>query len=629
MYLVVLVSCTLHLVAMFHVSSVSSALPFQKQTPSSTRWGANAAGAIVKTPSSTGNLQMSPFQKFPQNKFSTPRTTIPKLTTVKPQSTSSDPHVNAASQFFPPSHNRIPLNKSDRQGSVWSEWVDLPNPLIKNWHLLLKNVSYVNGVLNIHLPENSNKTVSGLKSLYSLRVVHTPLDMATCSTVETRTVTHVFPGWSKNAFLTNAGHFNINVLNPLFLYLFFVHNRLPDLKDESAVADHQLPLDNTLLLIKSDMMMSKAPVFLFDVVLRFASSYMHLVDYLAALPPGGTHCFDSIDVPLYDPVDHANPEKKNVPVSYGLWDTMHFSHKGRWGRLDFYKNFWRNVKRQIWQLYDIPVTVAQHLRGAALSHSSGDAVPAPHHGHHKQQQPQESKPKLAFMARPGSGSARYDGNINEVGSLLQKDFEVMVFGAEHYRWHAGNESLRFQQTHSTLLLVQQADIMLGQGGSNMQLALFLEEGKLVAEIKNYCPCCNEGGKNLANHNRLAFHMLRGTDVAVFNNKMPVRYTRPGLTKLSAELVAAWRANVESAQHESRQDSWPATCDFLWPHQDPSILARTSLLTRSNVSHCYLEQVPGLGWYQLGKHKNSNIAACYEPDVPYGTSVTYCMISGLC
>jgi len=88
------------------------------------------------------------------------------------------------------------------------------------------------------------------------------------------------------------------------------------------------------------------------------------------------------------------------------------------------------------------------------------------------------------MARHGGGS-RNDGNIGDLSSVLGQDFDVTVFGSGHYKWHARDEAQRFLQTRSTLLKVQEADIMLGQGGSNNQLALFMREGKMVVEMKNY------------------------------------------------------------------------------------------------------------------------------------------------
>jgi hypothetical protein len=303
---------------------------------------------------------------------------------------------------------------------------------------------------------------------------------------------------------------------------------------------------------------------------------------------------------------------------YGVWDTMYYSHKGRWGKHDFYYNFWRSVKKQIWQLYDLPIKMGLHL-GNISGNGSIDTPLA------------TSKPKLAFMARAGKNSWRYDGNVGDLERHMQQYFDVTVFTGAFYRWHPHNDSLRYELTRSTLLKVQDMDIMLGQGGSNMQLALFLQENKMNVEMKNYCPCCNEIGKNLANHNRLSFHTSFVRDVGTLSDKFtPVHYTPGGLSKLSRDILAAWHANVAAAQHESRLDSWPSTCDFLWPHQDADIVAKSSVLTRSNVSRCYLERVPTReGWYQLGKHKNSHISECYSDDVPPGTGVMLCMMSGLC
>jgi hypothetical protein len=520
---------------------------------------------------------------------------------------------------------------------VWSEWEDLPNPLIKNWHLKLRNVSYTDGVLNIHLPESSSKSITGLRSQYNLRIVHSPLQWKSCSTVEGRNVVHTYPGWSKNPFLTNAGHFNINILNPLFLYLFFVHNKLPGLTNDSMIPNNQLPLSNTLLLLKSEVRSdAKSPVFLFDVILRFASSYMHYDDYFGSIKPSTTHCFDSIDVPIFDLIDPLHPEKRPPKAVYGLWDTMHFSHAGRWGRKDFYYNFWRNVKKQIWQLYDIPVLLGFQQDSAAANVAANAGTGADASPTNSSSSSSNSisdtptRPKIAFMARSGSNSPRFDGNIKEVKSILQKDFDVTVFDQGFYRWHGMNDTLRFDLTRKTLLRVQATDIMLGQSGSNNQLALFMRENKMIVEIKNYLYCANEGGKALANHNRLAFHTIKATDLTFPPSKnTPLHYQPHLVTKLSGELLAAWSSIVRNDMPERLEDSWPARCDFLWPHQDPAILAKTALMTRSNVSRCYLEQVPGQGWYQLAKHKNSLAASCQKPEEKVGTVVIYCMLSGLC
>lgn len=518
--------------------------------------------------------------------------------------------------FYPSSHNKIKIENSTRHDRVWSEWVDLPNPLVNNWHVLLKNVSYSKGTLHIHLPPGSTKTVKDLKSLYKLQIVNTPLDMTSCTTVESRTVTHVFPGWLKNSFANNLGHFIINILNPMFIYLFFVHNKLPNLANQSLVPNNQLPLSNTLLLIKADVVMTKPPVFLFDVVLRFASSYMQHSDYFNDLQNGGIHCFDSIDVPIYDNIEFLHPERNEPILRYGIWDSMHFTHKGRWGNYDFYYNFWRNVKHQIWQLYD-------------MMPGNSTTIPLLHHTRIEHQRiSAKSKPKLSFAGRVGDGP-RSDGNLHEISAVFQKNFDVTIVGGAHYVWHEWNETMRFQRARRTLMLIQGSDILIGQSGSNNQLALFMMEGKIIVEIKNYNPCSNEAGKALANHNRLAFHAVRVLDVGLVPKNSRVMYTRAGLEKLSTELLLAWHANEEGFEHESRLDTWPSTCDFMWPHLDPKITAEVNVMTRSNVSRCYLEQVPGMGWYQLAKHKNSLAGDCHKDSVPYGVSLIYCMVHGVC
>lgn len=564
----------------------------------------------------------TPFQKHPERKV-VPRSTSPKPPVKPPSHQSFKPvvpdrvrrppipesHDNAI--YYPPSHNFSPPGKASLKGKVWSEWVDLPNPQINQWHLMLRNVSYKEGVLSIHLPEGSSRSTAGLKSHIKVQIVNTPLDLASCTTVERRSVTYAFLGHSLNPYITNFGHLLINVVNPLFRYLFFVRNQLHNLTDDRLIPDHQLPLANTLLLLNIATNLPKSPGFLFDVVLRFASSYIGDHAYFQTIDPGSTRCFDSIAVPLYDLVDPVHPGVPPKQKSYGIWDTMHFSHKGRWGKGDFYYNFWRSVKKQIWQLYDIPTADYGMDAGNLSSITMG-------------------KPQLGFTARSGAGSYRFDGNAKEVVDVLSKDFDVTKFDGGFYHWHAKDESLRYKVARSTLLKVKSMDIMIGQSGSNNQLALFMKEGRILVEIKNYAYCNNEAGKAVANHNRLSFYTLKVTDVAALGGKnSPVQYKANLLSKLSREMLSAWNFTVRARDSDTNKDTWPSTCDFLWPHQDSAILSKSAIMTRNNVSRCYLEQVPGKGWYQLAKHKNSLLSRCGDRSVPHGTVVIYCMISGLC
>jgi len=525
-------------------------------------------------------------------------------------------HVKAKSRPSPEERGQSwSPQASNQTDSVWTEWRDLPNPLLANWFLSLRHASYKDGVLNIHLPENTSKSVRDIVSVHNIRIVHTPLDLTTCTSTEKRSVTYTFPCDGRNCFATNAGHLTINVLNPLFIYLFFVRNELLNLRNESNIPDKQLPLPNTLLLISTGKgQKSFNPVFLYDVVLRFASDQMNFADYFGALH--GTHCFDRIDVPLQDvladpfPDPNAPKPKPKPAYEYGLWDTMHYSHKGRWGMDDFYFNFWRNVKKQILQLYDIPVH--KYIYGQSRSQVYGaDGF----------------KPKLVFAYRYGSGS-RADRNINLVEEVLRQYFHVVILTSGYYTWHAHDASLRYKLTRETLIEIQSADIMMGQAGSNNQLALFMQEQKIVVELASFGYCCNEGAKALANHNHLAFYKAKGNHVAKAD-RGGVTYDRGLLTKLSQELILAWNDERAGELSESRRDDWRSECDFLWPHHDPLIVAQQRILTRSNQSRCYLELVPTKGWYQVAMHKNYMWSECMNDDVPYGTVVLKCMRSGLC
>lgn len=569
-----------------------------------------------------------------RNKHRDPRIPTPSASSVRPLIGTVTPPVTQKSSMlqyrYVPVKNYRALEKPVVRGRevVWSEWVDLPNPLMKNWHLVLKHVSYTDGVLTIHLPEGSSKTIDGLRSHHDLRIVHTPLALSSSTTVESRNVMYVFPGNQRNNFIANAGHFGINVLNPLFRYLFFVHNKLNDLNDESQIPNNQLPLANTLMLLKQEGEIYKNPVFLFDVVLRFTSSYMQYNDYFRSIKSGSTHCFDNIDVPIYDPINHQHPDQPSKEkIMYGRWDTMTYSHKGRWGKTDFYYNFWRQVKKQIWQLYDmdIPVLTGQGL-AASVADADADVDAADGSGQ------VTLRPKLGFMARRGARSPRFDGDISKVGNILMKRFEVTNFNGFFYQWHGDNDTLRYESTRNTLLRVQETDIMLGQAGSNNALSLFMQENKMLVEMKNYNYCANDVSKNLANHNRLAYHALFLSHMGTMKKGQTMQYAPAMLNKLSGEMLAAWKHNVDHFQHASREDAWPSTCDFLWPHEDPAIVQGRRLMTRSNMSRCYLERIPRLGWYQLGVHQND--FDCLNPNSTVHDSnktvvVVLCMISGLC
>ena len=515
--------------------------------------------------------------------------------------------------YFPSSNNFEFPTDSSEEGRVWSEWVDLPNTQIRKWNLLLKNVSYQNETLYIHLPEGSTYSTSGLKSHVrnmNLKIINSPLDWATCKTIEKRSVTFAFLGFNQNPYITNLGHLMINVLLPLFRYLFYVHNGLKNLKDDSLIPDHQLPLRDTLLLVNMATSLTRAPIFLFDVVLRFASSYALDTDYFQSIGHGQKHCFESIDVPLRDPVDPLHPGQPPKVMQYGVWDTMHYSHKGRWGRDDFYYNFWRNSKKQIWQLYDIPI-----LFGLNTSVSSSSDMLL--------------KPKLSFMARTGCSTYRCDGNLKDIRETLGKDFDVTIFDGGFYRWHSKDDKLRYKLTRNTLSAVQATDVMLGQTGSNNQLALFLQENKVLVEMKNYMYCANEAAKALANHNRLSFYTSRVSDVGIIRKNEPVHYDPARISKLSKEILSAWKSEVRSLDHETNMDSWLSTCDFIWPYEDPAIISKERIITRDNVSRCYLEQVPGKGWYQVGTHKNVGIKKCDSTSIPPNSEVLTCMVHGLC
>jgi hypothetical protein len=377
--------------------------------------------------------------------------------------------------------------------------------------------------------------------------------------------------------MSNFGHLLINVLNPLFVYTYFVHENITSLKNES-VTPNLLPLPNTLILFKvtvdnEESLAHKKPTFLFDLALRFSSAHGEMDKYFKSRLLG-VHCFKSFSMPIF------LPSRKNQE-----WDAMHFSLKGRWGRDDTYFNFWRENKQQIFQLYNISQPVREPSQWKNLTMM-------------------RHKPKMLYMEREG-GTKRSDSNVARLAPYFSKYFDFRIMNGGYYKWHLSSD-LRYNLTRNTLVELNSGDIALGLPGSNMQGALFMQENTMLIDIKTaFTFCNNEGGKHIANHNRLSFYQA--------NAKVMSQATRVGISfdldKMPAfakEISDKWAIEVVANREDvvTRSDEWRSECTFLWVDQDPLMISRHKMLTRSDQSRCYLDNLQGTyGWYQLTVRNN--------------------------
>ena len=480
--------------------------------------------------------------------------------------------------------------------------------------------------------------MDGMLLPYDTMIEHTPLDLKTCTTMETRHIVHSFPCHRQNCYMTNFGHLLINVLNPLFTYLYFVHENITSLKNES-VRPHLLPLSNTLLLFKSispiqdsAALAATRPAFLFDVALRFASDYGDMGAYFKALESSSkddVHCFRSFSMPVF-----IAPERR-----FQEWDAMHWSLRGRWGTDDFYYNFWRETKRQILQLYDIPVPPSvlleqEQLQEQQTAQRKQEVAPLPLPLALPPERrlelpvarssavPVTRKPKVLWMERGtgvrGRKGARTDQNIRSMSPSFSPHCNFHVFDASYYQWHVASD-MRYNLSRNTLLTLQSADIVMGITGSNMQGGLFLREQTMLVDVKTaFCYCSNEGGKAIANHNHMAFYQSHVLYFAVATPQGHL-YNADKMAVFAKEVSEKWAAEQQEQQQQQqhRGDGWRAECSLAWPDQDPLMPGwgrggqqgnGTALLTRREHSRCYLDYLatPAAGaWYQLAMRSNRN------------------------
>jgi hypothetical protein len=231
----------------------------------------------------------------------------------------------------------------------------LANSRINNQFWSFTQVSYNNGVLYAHnLPidattrlttpfkPNTGKgwsttaKINNTEIIYNsenilnpypfenILLVNEPLNIDKCSTYEKRRIlASVLTCHQNNCFVTNSAHLQINIINPLLIYLYFVIENIKSMDEMTMqrINNIKLPLDNFLLLFTGGIEHSKA--LLLDFVMRFAGHVESTESYFAKLNDGQTHCFENIDVV--------------VPSGRWNWDSMVYTMKGRWGTGDFYR----------------------------------------------------------------------------------------------------------------------------------------------------------------------------------------------------------------------------------------------------------------------------------------------------
>ena len=117
----------------------------------------------------------------------------------------------------------------------------VPNEIASNVFWSLRNVSYKDGIVFFHSPAPIDKEIMTSKYYHTKgdlpwsgedssmpprikQIVFTDetFDESKCATVETRSIVFARVNHKSNCFACNQGHLIINMINPLFLYLFYI-----------------------------------------------------------------------------------------------------------------------------------------------------------------------------------------------------------------------------------------------------------------------------------------------------------------------------------------------------------------------------------------------------------------------
>ncbi len=120
---------------------------------------------------------------------------------------------------------------------------------------------------------------------------------------------------------------------------------------------------------------------------------------------------------------------------------------------------------------------------------------------------------------------------------------------------------------------------------------------MLVEIKsNFGYCAYESGRNLCNHNRLAYYMSDARELFVRGEGL--MYNVVYLKQLAQEIMDSWRYELQFNYNVS--DQWSGKCKFVWPK--PNLLFSKSpnnkVLSAPITSRCYLDEVLPGQWFQL-------------------------------
>lgn len=256
----------------------------------------------------------------------------------------------------------------------------------------------------------------------------------------------------------------------------------------------------------------------------------------------------------------------------------------------------------IWNVYNISQTTFMHDTNSATT---------------------DNKPIVLWSLRKqGKGKymgSRVDVNSDTIQNIFSKYFNFNFLTSDDFKWlHSPEE--RYIHTRNTLLKLYHADVLLGQHGANLFNGLYMQEKKILIEMKSvYGYCSLETGKTLANHNYMAFYT---TDVRIFNNmddhskEIGVSYGEEYLDQLAKDITDSIEYEKSNVNSDQYKDDWSGKCHFLWPKAHQSIKPTGRVLSLSNVSKCYLDETQPGEWFQM-KARNywERMPDCeFRPDV---------------
>jgi len=144
--------------------------------------------------------------------------------------------------LFPPPSFPPPPSPSPSPSPSYTSFLEhVPNEIASNVFWSLRNVSYKDGIVFFHSPAPIDKEIMTSKYYHTKgdlpwsgedssmpprikQIVFTDetFDESKCATVETRSIVFARVNHKSNCFACNQGHLIINMINPLFLYLFYI-----------------------------------------------------------------------------------------------------------------------------------------------------------------------------------------------------------------------------------------------------------------------------------------------------------------------------------------------------------------------------------------------------------------------